>query len=586
MSDDLNFQLALLDNMSGPTNKATGALYQLNQQLNILNQTNNTFNTSVTGSAKSTESWMTSLSSAMNVATKFKDTLVGVISTVTELTASFSGAVLEQASFHQRAMTTLDALLQDEPGGARREFSGSIRMAMGLPGGARDVAEARVGLAATYQDRDERDRMFALQQDLAALSFHQDAGTSLRSLAAITDVTNAGVLRSEELRQLVNLKAGIGKGDVFRQIAQARGLQGDSASIFRQVQALVSDNQISAQEGLRAYQNAVVAKTHMDLGGLAHHQGAGLLGQISNAKELGTNTLLTLFSRQESTTSSPGMSAFLEFLTNTNKFFEQGTETGERFLKVVDDLVNSVFGQLFSNNPTPILNTMLTMFESLVPVVTSVLAATKAFGAGIADTLLPMVQPLMDMLGGLQDTNLMDSFRTTGQLIGAVLGLLAWLVAAIIVVVPTMIDLGIRLVQGLAEGLVSGAHWLWDGIKNLAEGAVKLFKEIWGIHSPSVVMFGMGHHLSEGLALGIESGEGRVGDALAGSFQAAGDLGDFGVSGPSLGGMGRGPVELNITFNVPNSAATAQEIADATKPMFETALAELVERMAISAGVG
>lgn len=48
-------------------------------------------------------------------------------------------------------------------------------------------------------------------------------------------------------------------------------------------------------------------------------------------------------------------------------------------------------------------------------------------------------------------------------------------------------EVGKNIVMGIAEGIASGAHWVWDAIKNLAKGALQRFKDALVSRSPSVL---------------------------------------------------------------------------------------------------
>lgn len=70
--------------------------------------------------------------------------------------------------------------------------------------------------------------------------------------------------------------------------------------------------------------------------------------------------------------------------------------------------------------------------------------------------------------------------------------------------------IGERWVQGIAVGLYNAAPWLWNAINWLANTAIRLFNQIFGIHSPSKVMFDAGINITKGMAKGITNGSKEV----------------------------------------------------------------------------
>lgn len=64
---------------------------------------------------------------------------------------------------------------------------------------------------------------------------------------------------------------------------------------------------------------------------------------------------------------------------------------------------------------------------------------------------------------------------------------------------------GVNMIQGLINGVASGASALYDTIRNLARNAIGVAKRMFRIHSPSRVFMEIGKYVSEGLAVGIDN---------------------------------------------------------------------------------
>lgn len=82
-------------------------------------------------------------------------------------------------------------------------------------------------------------------------------------------------------------------------------------------------------------------------------------------------------------------------------------------------------------------------------------------------------------------------------------------------------EFGANLVSGLVNGITSRMGAVKEAIVNMGGGAVTWFKEKLGIHSPSRVFGELGGFVSEGAAIGMEKGTGRISAAAAGLATAA-----------------------------------------------------------------
>ncbi|OPA77517.1 hypothetical protein BVG16_13780 [Paenibacillus selenitireducens] len=78
-----------------------------------------------------------------------------------------------------------------------------------------------------------------------------------------------------------------------------------------------------------------------------------------------------------------------------------------------------------------------------------------------------------------------------------------------------LFDIGKNIIEGLVNGIGSMANAVVDRVKDIGNSITDKVKGILGIHSPSRVMMEMGVYTGEGLALGIDSTQNRVGEASA-----------------------------------------------------------------------
>lgn len=83
--------------------------------------------------------------------------------------------------------------------------------------------------------------------------------------------------------------------------------------------------------------------------------------------------------------------------------------------------------------------------------------------------------------------------------------IIANLVIGLIGAIPQLIEAGVQLLAGLGEGLLKGLLSLPKIIKEVVDGVVNGFKDLFGIHSPSTVFSELGGYLIDGLLEGISN---------------------------------------------------------------------------------
>ena len=66
-------------------------------------------------------------------------------------------------------------------------------------------------------------------------------------------------------------------------------------------------------------------------------------------------------------------------------------------------------------------------------------------------------------------------------------------------------NLGQSIVEGLWNGIKNAGNWLWNKVREFAQGVIDAIKDQLGIHSPSRVMAYWGKYIPQGLAVGIEA---------------------------------------------------------------------------------
>lgn len=143
------------------------------------------------------------------------------------------------------------------------------------------------------------------------------------------------------------------------------------------------------------------------------------------------------------------------------------------------------------------------------------------------------------------------------------------------------LQFGKDFVSGLVNGITSGAGFVVDAVKGLADGAKNTFKSVLGIHSPSTVMAQMGNYAGQGVAVGLNA-------AVPDVHGAASDLGGAAVGGASKGMSSGGAAGSSggLSITVEAGAIVIQGGADkSVLDLTEEAISMLFERVALAQGL-
>ncbi len=144
-------------------------------------------------------------------------------------------------------------------------------------------------------------------------------------------------------------------------------------------------------------------------------------------------------------------------------------------------------------------------FESAKPALTAIAVGLGAVTAAVVATTVALggiaagmfAGPLMAI--GTAATAAGNAIQTFGGDIVSIVSSLATMAGA-------ATSAGSAIVGGLIQGLTSGAGAIGAAMQSLAATAIGSFKGALGIASPSKVFAGLGEHVSEGAAQGIDAG--------------------------------------------------------------------------------
>jgi len=167
-----------------------------------------------------------------------------------------------------------------------------------------------------------------------------------------------------------------------------------------------------------------------------------------------------------------------------------------------------------------ILQAGLSMWTEIVRAVVAVLPdIIKALVAAlpvILDTLMDMLPELLEM--GIQMFfQIVEAiFEIMPDLIAALIGMLPQIVGTLLGFIPRLLVLGGELIAGIVKGIIEAIPRLIGGaMKFLFDSVTKSVKSLFGIASPSKVFAEFGGDMVDGLANGLKSGADEVRDAVA-----------------------------------------------------------------------
>jgi TP901 family phage tail tape measure protein len=216
-----------------------------------------------------------------------------------------------------------------------------------------------------------------------------------------------------------------------------------------------------------------------------------------------------------------------------------------------------------------ILETGIKMFfeivRAVVKVLPDILKALVAALPVILDTLVKMLPQLLDM--GIQMFfQIVEAvFEILPDLIAALIGMLPQIIATLLGFIPRLLVLGGELIAGIVKGIMQAIPRLIGGaMRFLFDSITKSVKSLFGISSPSKVFAEFGGDMVDGLANGLKSGANEVRDAVAEIAEATDAAfndysGKLTAESKISGGLTSGMIRANLeaTAITPSSMSSA-----------------------------
>lgn len=427
------------------------------------------------------------------------------------------------------ALAFKGATLAIEAAEAKQDTLDMLEAMLGTEKAAKSTYAQLIGITRTSAASKEMVTTAAQELAAAGVDNQQALVGAVRAIAQVESVLKGS---GSKIQGVFEKAAQTGKFEVNAKKLAGTGVQttalfdelsGRTGVGVKQVEAQLKAGKISAEVGIAAL-TAVIDKR---FGGVAAKQALDFPVQIQRLRDN--------FKRLFDGVNTDG---FLKKFSEIVDLFDDSTMAGTAMKGVITTVFNGVFRLADAALPylkvglkglviialqiaiafKPLIARMQQAFGGdgqkgplTFARILSVIGRTLRFviGAGVAvATWTPMWKVLGFVIGAAART--VDFL--TGSFVSLVSGLVSVGVAGAMLfdwlrnLVPRAIEAGSALVTGLAQGLTNAAATLYETVAGLAGKALRLFKQKFGIASPSKVMMGVGMNLSLGLAQGIKAG--------------------------------------------------------------------------------
>ena len=195
-------------------------------------------------------------------------------------------------------------------------------------------------------------------------------------------------------------------------------------------------------------------------------------------------------------------------------------------ITILIELIKGIAQSLPELIPT-IVDAVMLIVETLIDNIDLIIDAGIQLIIGLADGLIEALPILIDKVPVIIEKlinalvkNFPKIVKSGGELIGKLVMGISGAVWKLIEVAPLIIgnivrginnlrnqiaDTGKYLVEGLYNGILSKANWLYNQVRSFAKNIISNIKSALGIHSPSTVMRDeVGKYLAQGLGVGFD----------------------------------------------------------------------------------
>jgi tape measure domain-containing protein len=505
---------------------------------------------------------------------------------------AFGKAVVGMAAFAEDATLAFDLLTGSKGKGAAtlKEVT-ALSVELGIPL-KQTVKDYQKLLAMQFTPKAAKD-VIRMAADLQAIGVEADKVSSI--IMTMTQIKAKGKLSSEELLQLA--EAGVSTDLVFKALEKSTG------KTKKEILKLIQAGKITADQGLEAIQQAVLAKTKTSkLGEAAAKAGTTMTGMWNSIKAAAMGALMGI-----ATDALPDIAAALKPIMadvlswmkspQAKKFFDAivaGARSVAKHITKVWNLLgkmSTAFSEGFGEGFDSVAKGMKGIDEiklepgDMQAAADGLIALAKALGmiAGAAEAAGRAWKKLPDFgasgfgMGGSApgvEGIKYDTDQATFDLFGVGgLGDQGEYTAGL---KAKGQEAGKGLSSGMADGIKGGLSSVVQAATDVATSAITAAKNALGIASPSKVFMGLGKQVAMGMEEGIVAGTPAVSAAASGIVNPAAGTGGGTTQNISA------PAKINMTIQ---GSDDPQATAAAVAATLEAKISGMFESAALQVGV-
>lgn len=589
MSDDANFTLRLINEVTRPAKQATASLRDVRRAMGDLGGSTKM----ASGTGKQFGNMLSGLGGVASGAAVAGLAAVGIAAGAAALGigilgVNFAEAAIQAASFAQRSTMALE-LLTGSGTVAAREFDLVRHEAAALGLDVQGTVKTFQKLLAAQFEVGKAKELIRMGSDLQAIGASTEEVS--RAMLAITQIKSKGRLQAEEMLQLQ--EAGISAELVYKALGERLGKTGD------ELRKMQMKGEIGADVGLAAIMEAVGKKTGAKKAGDAGKKFATgtlegmanvLRGNVANVfVDIGQAiepTLVALGARVpklfENIMANPAVAGLGRFLLSEFEYFglwvdANWTEIEATIISGVEMVAASIRGavevvRFFTDHWSELCNIMLGTavvmgiltaggFLLLAPFLL-VIGAVAALAGAFAYSIGYIVNNWSGFVS--------DLAYIWNELITWISGLPA-----------RFFQFGVDLIMGLANGVRSAASAAIEAVTGVVGNMANAVTSFAGIQSPSTLFAEFGGYMGAGLAVGIEGAVPRVTGASTGLAGAAVAPVASAAGAGGRASSGLGEVHLHVTSPPGATREDGERFGEGLAPIIRRELLSLLEGEAL-----
>ena len=266
--------------------------------------------------------------------------LIGVMQTGIGVASRFGSAVLQATTFRTQNITALETFLGGGRGG--RVFDRALSVGGITPANEMEVVKQVKSLAAAGFKGIGLSQANAALLDVQAMLGDENSG----NLSYYFQKFIGGrKVEADDLR-MASFSAGLQEKDVMTRVLQNMGVvpSGDSAAMGKQFDELKKAGKVQGRDVIQALMQGINERLSegKGLGTAARKMGEGTLSGLMSNLEAAPQRFLA----QMKLENLPGIKSVMAFLQKLLVFFDHGTEQGKKLTKIVESMINTLFGGL------------------------------------------------------------------------------------------------------------------------------------------------------------------------------------------------------------------------------------------------